>query len=95
MPETPANRGFEEKTQGIAYPVKRFFDLKEASVYCAMGEVSIRQAHYNGLLPAIQRGAKSKLIFDRLDLDAWMLADKKQHEAVDTKPRAKNGRFIK
>jgi len=75
--------------------MKRFFTLPEASIYTAMGEVSIKQAYYNGLLPAIQRGKRSKLIFDVQDLDAWMLQDKKNHSAVDTRPRARNGRFIK
>ena len=96
MTETLKNREIAEKTHGIAYPMKRFFSLSEASIYTAMGEVSIKQAYYQGQLPAIQRGTRSKLIFDIKDLNKWMLADKKlREEAVDTKPRAQNGRFIK
>jgi hypothetical protein len=95
MPETPTNREIEEKAHWIPYPMKRFFSLQEASIYTAMGELSIKQAYYKGLLPAIQRGARSKLIFDVKDLDSWMLAGKKQHEAVSSKMRARNGRFIK
>ena len=95
MAETPTNRRLTEKTHGIAYPMTRFFTLSEAAIYCAMAEVSIKQAYYQGHLQAIQRGARSKLVFDIKDLNTWMLKDKKQYEAVDTKPRAKNGRFIK
>ena len=95
MAETPANRELTVKTLGIAYPLKRFFSLSEAAVYTAMSEVSIKQAYYQGLLPAIQRGSRSKLILDITDLDTRMLQDKKQHEAVDTRMRARNGRFIK
>ena len=95
MAEHPENKAFEEENHWIPYPMKRFFDLKEASIYTSMGEVSIRQAYYDGLLPAIQRGPRSKLIFDVKDLDSWMLAGKKQHEAVSTRMRARNGRFIK
>ena len=95
MPESLENREIVEKTHWISYPMKRFFSLQEASIYTAMGEVSIKQAYYNGLLPAIQRGPRSKLIFDVKDLDSWMLAGKKQHEAVSSKMRARNGRFIK
>ena len=95
MAEHPENKAVEEKKHWIPYPMKRFFSLQEASIYTAMGEVSIKQAYYDGLLPAIQRGPRSKLIFDVKDLDSWMLAGKKQHEAVSTRMRARNGRFIK
>ena len=56
--------------------------------------MTIKQAVYRKELPVIQRGKRSKLIFDREDLDTYMLQDKKtRDEAVDTKMRAKNGRF--
>lgn len=86
--------------QGMNSPLgylvpKRFFTLQEAAHYCALAEISIKQAVYKKELPVIQRGPKSKLIFDVQDLDSWMLTDKKNHSAVDTRMRARNGRFLK
>ena len=94
MPEPPGNREFQGKEHWIPYPMKRFFSLKEASIYTAMSEVSIKQAYYQGQIPAIQRGKRSKLVFDVEDLNAYMLQDKKRHSAVDTKIRGKDGRFL-
>ena len=93
--KTPENSELMEDTHWTIYPIKRFYSLAEAAVYCALSEISLKQAYYRGELPCIRRGVKSKLIFDVQDLDSFMLKDKQQHKAVDTRMRARNGRFKK
>jgi hypothetical protein len=73
---------------------KRWMTLPEAAWYSSQSEATLKKAVYRGALPVIQRGARSKMIFDVVDLDAWLLADKGVHKGpVDERQRAKNGRF--
>ncbi len=68
--------------------------MPEAEFYTSQGETAIKKAIYRGDLEIIQRGARSKIILDVTDLDAWMSADKGVHKGpVDERQRAKNGRF--
>ena len=76
------------------YFYKRWLTLPEASFYTSHSEVTLKRAVYRQEIPVIQRGARSKMIFDVVDLDAWLLADKGVHKGpIDERQRAKNGRF--
>jgi len=73
---------------------KRWLTLPEGAHYTAQAESTLKKAIYRGDLPIVQRGVRSKIILDAVDLDEWMLADKGPHKGpVDERPRAKNGRF--
>ena len=68
--------------------------MPEASWYSSQSEATLKKAVYRGELPVIQRGARSKIIVDIVDIDKWLLADKGVHKGpVDERQRAKNGRF--
>jgi hypothetical protein len=68
--------------------------LPEAAWYSSHSEATLKKAVYRGELKVIQRGARSKMIFDVVDLDKWLLAEKGVHKGpVDERQRAKNGRF--
>lgn len=96
--ETTENKGLTE-TQGISNAMryhfyKRWLTLQESAYYTAQSEALVKKAVYRGELVVIQRGARSKMIFDIVDLDAWMLKDKGCHKGpIDERMRAKNGRF--
>ena len=76
------------------YFYKRWLTLPQAAYYSSHSEATLKKAVYRGELQVIQRGARSKWIFDVVDLDAWLLADKGIHKGpIDERKRAKNGRF--
>lgn len=76
------------------YPFfKRFMALPQAAYYTGQAESSIKRAVYDGELPVIQRGERSKWILDAYDLDAWMLTAKRYHKPVDERMRDRGGRF--
>jgi len=58
----------EKKIQG------RFLDVENAMQYTSMSRRSLDYARTAGSLPFIKKG--KKIVFDVLDLDAWMLSDK-------------------
>jgi hypothetical protein len=97
MNKSEQNKGVINQTQGNQHPqgpfFKRFMTLPEGSFYTAQAESTIKRAVYDGQLPVIQRGERSKWILDVYDLDVWMLAHKRRHRPVDTRMRSKDGKF--
>jgi hypothetical protein len=95
------NKGVGEKTQSILHPkglapypfFKRFMTLPEGAFYTGQAESTIKRAVYDGHLPVIQRGERSKWILDVQDLDRWMLAWKRIHRPVDQRQRTRDGKF--
>jgi hypothetical protein len=78
----------------VSYPFfKRFLTLPEAAFYTGQAESTVKRAVYDGHLPVIQRGERSKWILDALDLDSWLLKFKSYHRPIDQRQRTKDGRF--
>jgi hypothetical protein len=100
MKKSEQNKEVRDLTQGMLNPIersypffKRFMSLPESAFYTGQAESSIKRAVYDGQLPVIQKGERSKWILDVLDLDVWMLQHKRRHRPVDTRMRNKDGKF--
>jgi hypothetical protein len=100
MKESKQNKVVSDLPQGIKNPLechfpffKRFMTLPEAGFYTGQAESTIKRAVYDGLIPVIQRGDRSKWILDVLDLDSWLLKFKKFHNPVDQRIRTRDGKF--
>ena len=59
--------------QLIARASQRWLPIDGAAEYCGLSEKSIRRALAKGELTP-SKAVRGKLIFDRRQLDAWMLA---------------------
>lgn len=58
-------------------PLKRFFSLREASIYTGRGVYGIRELIWKGRLPVIRDGRKQFL--DKEDLDRYMVSLKETY----------------
>jgi excisionase family DNA binding protein len=58
---------------------RRWFDVKSAADYCGISTKTIRSAILSGKLPRARLG--KKFVFDRKDLDSWILGEMVRVEA--------------
>jgi len=71
-------------------PLKRYFTLKEASVYIGRGVFGIRSLIWKGLLPVIRNARKQYL--DKEDLDRYMTSLKETYSLRRQDERPDNGK---
>jgi len=54
--------------------IKRLYTVKETAVYLGRTEWAIREMYYAAKIPCVRDG--SRVLFDIIDLDAWIEKNK-------------------